>query len=206
MTKPSKRTLAVASAALLTFAGGTYAVAGSSAPTAITSSVTDKLGDAITAKYPGSTIVGIHSEPGATGFRVEVRKSDGTEVHVAVDENYKVGDELKGGPGRGGPGGGFGHGGGRGGFGPGLDTAALAKTLGVSEDKLTAALKTVRESLKPTTPPTTPPTKGDRADRRDALAEALAKALGLDAAKVKSALEAQRPTPPKAGQVPGTTP
>ncbi|MBO9534024.1 MAG: hypothetical protein J7513_13720 [Solirubrobacteraceae bacterium] len=208
MNTPSKRTIAVASAALLTFAGGTYAVAGGSAPTAITSSVTDKLGDAITAKYPGSTIVGIHSEPGASGFRVEVRKADGTEVHVSVDESYKVTGELKGREGRVGPGmrGGMGMGGmhGRhGGPGGRFDTAALAKTLGVSEDKLTAALEKVRDDLRPTTRPTMPPTKADRSDRRDALAEALAKELGLDASKVKSALEAQRPNRDAA---PGTTP
>ncbi|MEH3052442.1 MAG: hypothetical protein PGN13_00345 [Patulibacter minatonensis] len=210
MTK--KRTIAVASAALLTFAGGAYAVAGGSAPTAITSSVTDKLSDAITAKYPGATIVGIRSEPGATGFDVEVRKSDGTNVHVELDADYKITASREGGPG---PGRGFGGPGGPGGRrghgGPRLDTAAVAKTLGVSEDKLKTALQKVRESLRPAKPadgvkPTTPGTRPAPGERRDKLAEALAKELGLDADKVKQALEDARPTPPKGEAAPPTPP
>lgn len=197
-----KRTLAVASAALLTFAGGAYAVASGSAPSPITSSVTDELNDAITAKYSGATIVGIRSESGG-GYEVEVRKTDGTEVHVTLDSAYKITGTHEGGMrgGRGpgdGPGG---HGGGPGGHrGPHFDTAALAKAIGVSESKLTAALDQVREQLKPsekdrptgTTPPT-PPSQADRDARRDAFAKALAKELGVDADKVSKALEAQRP-------------
>jgi len=170
----NKRTIAVASAALLTFAGGAYAVAGGSAPTAITSSVTDKLGESITAKYPGSTIVGIHSLPGG-GFGVEVRKSDATDVHVSVDANFKVTGELAGGMGmRGGMGmgGDMGHHGGPGMF----DTAALAKTLGVTEDKLTAALDKVRQANDP----------------RGEFAAALAKSLNASTSDVQSVLDAQR--------------
>lgn len=196
----TKRTIAVASAALLTFAGGAYAVAGGSAPTPITSSVTDKLGEAITAKYPGSTIVGIRSESGG-GYEVEVRKSDGTEVHVALDGAYKITGTheggMRGGMGRGmGPmgGGPGGHGGHRGMH---MDTAALAKAIGVTESKLTAALDKVRDQLKPSAGDrpqgTTPPSQADRDARRDEFAKALAKELDVDADKVTKALEAQRP-------------
>lgn len=177
MNKPTKRTLAVASAALLTFAGGAYAVASSSAPTAITSSVTDKIDTAIAAKYPGATVVGIRSNDGGT-FEVEVRKTDGTEVHVSLDASFKITAENAGGFGRGGrgfggPGGGFDHGG------PGpVDTAALAKSLGVSEDKLTAAIDKVRTSL---------------ADAHEAdEVAAIAKALNASSADVKAVLDAQQ--------------
>lgn len=195
----NKRTLAVASAALLTFAGGAYAVAGGSAPSPITSSVTDKLTDAISAKYSGATIVGIRSESGG-GYEVEVRKTDGTEVHVELDSAYKITGTHEGGmrgdKGRGGHGGPGGH------RGHHLDTAALAKAIGVSESKLTAALEKVREELKPadkdrpqgTTPPSQADREAKREARREALAKALAKELGVDADKVTKALEAQRPT------------
>jgi ABC-type glycerol-3-phosphate transport system substrate-binding protein len=193
----TKRTIAIASAALLTFAGGAYAVAGGSAPTPITSSVTDKLGDAITAKYPDSTIVGIRSESGG-GYEVEVRKSDGTEVHVSLDGAYKITGTHEGGM-RGEKGRGMGPmGGGPGGHrGMHMDTAALAKSLGVSESKLTAALDKVRDQLKPSAGDrpqgTTQPSQADRDARRDEFAKALAKELDVDADKVTKALEAQRP-------------
>lgn len=195
----NKRTLAVASAALLTFAGGAYAVAGGSAPSPITSSVTDKLTDAISAKYSGATIVGIRSESGG-GYEVEVRKTDGTEVHVTLDSAYKITGTheggMRGGKGRGGHGG---HGGPGGHRGHHLDTAALAKAIGVSESKLTAALEKVREELRPDDKDrpqgTTPPSQADREAkheaRRDALAKALAKELDVDADKVRKALDAQ---------------
>ncbi|WP_202033311.1 hypothetical protein [Nocardioides sp. WS12] len=92
-------------------------------------------------------------------------------------------------PGPGGPGG---HGRG----GAHVDTAALAKALGVTEDKLTAALKAVREDLKPADgekpaagEKPTPPTDEERADRQAALAKALADELGLDESKVADALD-----------------
>ncbi len=191
----NKRTLAVASAALLTFAGGAYAVAGGSAPSPITSSVTDKLSDAITAKYPGASITGIRSEPGG-GYEVEIRKSDATELHVELDAKYAITGTHEGGRGgdRGGRGG---HGGPGGHRGPRFDTAALAKAIGVSESKLTTALDAVREQLKPSTKDrpqgTTPPTQADRDAKREAFAKALAKELDVDVDKVTKALEAQRP-------------
>lgn len=97
--------------------------------------------------------------------------------------------------GRPGPGGPGGHGRG----GAHVDTAALAKALGVTEDKLTAALEAVREDLKPADREKpadgerpTPPTDEERADREAALAKALADELGLDEAKVADALDSVR--------------
>lgn len=98
-------------------------------------------------------------------------------------------------PGPGGPGGHGGHGRG----GAHVDTAALAKALGVTEDKLTAALEAVREDLKPADgekpaagEQRTPPTDEERADRQAALAKALADELGLDESKVSDALDTVR--------------
>ncbi|TQK70416.1 hypothetical protein [Nocardioides sp. SLBN-35] len=95
-------------------------------------------------------------------------------------------------PGPGGPGG-------RGGPGPGLDPAALAKALGVSENDLTDALDAVRDQLRPDAAAEpaegespTPPTDAERAEREAALAKALAGELGLDQAKVSAALDEVR--------------
>ena len=77
-------------------------------------------------------------------------------------------------PGRPGPGGPGGHG-------PGLDSTALAKALGVSEDDLKDALDAVRDELRPDA--------AERAEREAALAKALAEELGLGEAKVSAALE-----------------
>jgi hypothetical protein len=78
--------------------------------------------------------------------------------------------------------------------GPGMmDTAALAKKLGVSESKLKAAL----DSIKPAQGSTTPPQPDDMAAK-------LAKALGLSESKVQAALTAVMPQggPPNGGQPP----
>ncbi|MBM7515570.1 hypothetical protein [Nocardioides nitrophenolicus] len=91
-----------------------------------------------------------------------------------------------------------GHGG-PGGHGPGLDSAALAKALGVSEDEVKDAFDAVRDQLKPddadrpaagTAP--TPPTEAERAEREAALAKALAEKLGVSEAKVTAALDEVR--------------
>jgi hypothetical protein len=86
--------------------------------------------------------------------------------------------------------------GGPGGHGPGLDTAALAKALGVGEDDLQDALQAVRDQLRPddaTAPaagePPTHPTEAERAAHEAALAKALAEELGIDEAKVSAALD-----------------
>ena len=90
-----------------------------------------------------------------------------------------------------GPGGGPGAPGGRHG-GRGVDTAALATTLGVTEAKLEAALTTVREAQKSAAKPAdgTKPTDAERAAREKARNVALAKELGLTEAKVAAAYDA----------------
>jgi hypothetical protein len=84
---------------------------------------------------------------------------------------------------QGGYGFGYGPGGGRAGFhgfrgGPRQDLADAAKKLGVSQDKLLAALKNLRDDR-----------KGKIDDLRDAFAQALAKQLGIPESKVESALD-----------------
>ena len=81
---------------------------------------------------------------------------------------------------QGGYGFGYGPGPGKHGFrgGPRQDLADAAKQLGVSEDKLLAALKNLRDDR-----------KGKMDDLRDAFATALAKQLGIPESKVESALD-----------------
>lgn len=169
------KTVAIAAVGLLTLGGGAYAATSSNAPTPLTGGVTDKAADAVVAKYPGSTLVGIQSRPDGT-FEARVRKADGTQVGVTLDEDFKVTATREGGFGPGGRGGGFG-GPGHGGPGRGADVAALAKTLGVTEAKLQAAFEAVR------------PERGERKDERVA---AIAKALGASQADVESVLQEQR--------------
>jgi hypothetical protein len=90
-----------------------------------------------------------------------------------------------------GPGGHGGPGGHRGGPG-GMDAAALASKLGLTEAKVTAALEKVRAAQKPATPPAqgTKPTDAERQAREKATVTALAKELGVSEAKVQAALDA----------------
>lgn len=87
--------------------------------------------------------------------------------------------------------GGHGHGGFR-----GVDAAELATKLGVDEAKVTEALKAYRDTNKPTTPPAdgtkTEGTRPDPAAKQAELAKSLAATLGIDEAKVTSALEELR--------------
>lgn len=92
-----------------------------------------------------------------------------------------------------------GHGPGMGGFGMGrgLDTAALATKLGVTEDKLTAALQKVGQSMRDQHEQAedgtrTPPTQAEIDARQQAFAAALAKELGIDQTKVTAAFDALR--------------
>ena len=64
--------------------------------------------------------------------------------------------------------------------------AELASKLGVSQERVTEALRAIREENRPTERPTTPP---DRAERDAALAKALAEKLGIEEGKVSAALE-----------------
>jgi hypothetical protein len=71
------------------------------------------------------------------------------------------------------------------------ELAKVAKTLGVTTEKLQAAEDAAR------------PAKGDRPDKgSDGRAAEIAAALGVDTAKVQSILDANRPTPPKDGDRP----
>ena len=81
----------------------------------------------------------------------------------------------------------------------GLDTAALATALGVSEDELSDAFDAVREATRPDAADRpaegeerTPPTDEERAEREAAFVNALAKELGLEESKVSDALETLR--------------
>ncbi|KRA37578.1 MULTISPECIES: hypothetical protein [unclassified Nocardioides] len=112
---------------------------------------------------------------------------------TATADGTTSGDSSASAAARPGPGGPGGHGRG----GAHVDTAALAKALGVTEDKLTAAFEAVREDLEPAEKPAegekpTPPTDEERADRQAALAKALADELGLDESKVADALDTVR--------------
>lgn len=98
--------------------------------------------------------------------------------------------------------GGSGEGRGPGGHGRGgerYDSAALAKALGVSEDKLATALDAARDATAPDRDEKpaegeerTAPTDEERAEREAAFAKALAEELGVDEDKVSDALETVR--------------
>lgn len=114
---------------------------------------------------------------------------------TANADDTGTGDSSPSADSRPGPGGPGGHGRG----GTMLDTAALAKALGVTEARLTAAFEAVREDLKPDDAEKpadgekrTPPTDEERADRQAALAKALAEELGIDESKVADALDTVR--------------
>lgn len=177
MTNRTKKTSALAAVVALSLGGGAYAATQSgSKPTALTGSITENVSDAVLAKYPGATLTGVESEPGGT-FEAEILKSDGTQLHVELDKTYKITGTHTGGPGGRGPGGPGGPGGHR-----GPDTAALAKALGVSESKLTAALDKAFTA--------------GRAAHEAAEASAIAKALGVSADDVAKVLAANQPAGP----------
>ncbi|MBF6620167.1 MAG: PepSY domain-containing protein [Patulibacter sp.] len=163
------KTAVIATIGVLGFGGVAVAATTSTAPTPLTGSITDQASSAALADYPGATLVGIRSQADGS-YEAQVRKADGTTVHVELDKDFKVIGTHAGGPGdrrgRGGPGG----------FGPGVDTAALAKTLGVTEEKLRTALGATRGAK-----------KGDQGDR----AAEIAQALGATAADVQSVLDGQ---------------
>lgn len=182
-----KKTVAIAAVGVLAVAGAASAAvtSGTKAPTPLTGSITDKISDAALSKYPGGTLVGLESEPDGS-YEAQVRKTDGGSATVTLDKDFAV-TATHDGWGHGGPGGPAGPGGpGHGGPGRGVDAAALAKSLGVDEAKLTAALDKVRP---------------DRGDRRTEMTAAIAKALGVDAADVQAVLDAQRG--PDGGPGPG---
>jgi hypothetical protein len=69
-------------------------------------------------------------------------------------------------------------------------TAKLAEKLGVTEDRISTALKEIRDANKPdqSTKPD-PGSKPDPSTRHAELAKALAAELGIDEAKIKTALD-----------------
>jgi hypothetical protein len=191
-------------------AGAYAATSGSGTPTPLTGSITDQASAAVTARYPGATLIGIDSTPNGD-FLTRVRKSDGSEVVLTLDRDFAIIATRAGGWGHGGPGwaggpGGPGHFGFR--AGGAFDTAALARALGVSEDKLRAALDQVRParpSLRSFRHDARPGAQPDfRALRetiraaRERFATQLARALGLDVDKVEQALDDARPSGPPA--------
>lgn len=184
MISIKSRTAVIGSAVLLSLGGGAYATAASTTgpsgkagnpnETALTGDTAAKVKAAALEKVPGATVLRVETDEGGV-YEAHVRKSDGTEVEVKVDKNYDVtAVETRPAGGRGGPGG-------RGGHGPRMDTASLAKALGVTEAKLTAALDDAR------------PAKGERGKGRGERAAAIAKALGEKQADVEKVLEANRP-------------
>jgi hypothetical protein len=176
-----RKTAAITAVVAFGVAGGAYAAtSGSSDPTPLTGTVTERIADAAQAKYPGATLVGIESAPDGT-FAARVRKADGSQVLLVLDREFRVTDTREGGPfGHGGPGGVRGSGG------PGFgDAAALAKALGVEESKLRDALEKVREAA-----------FGERRDERVA---AIAKALGAKESDVRAVLEDLRPDAGRGG-------
>ncbi|MEV4418651.1 hypothetical protein AB0L40_01585, partial [Patulibacter sp. NPDC049589] len=101
------RTVAIAAVGVLGLGAGGVAYAATSSsgtPTPLTGGITDKASDAVLAKYPGSTLVGIESRPDGT-FEARVRKADGTQAQVTLDKDFQVTATHEGGFGRGGHGG-----------------------------------------------------------------------------------------------------
>lgn len=108
--------------------------------------------------------------------------SAGTQTDQQGQSGHRGGKGMGGDVGKGGR-----HGGAMGG-----DMAAkLAEKLGVDETKVTEALQTAHDALKPAQGSAAEQsTKPSREDRQAALATELAKALGVDEAKVTEALNA----------------
>ncbi len=75
--------------------------------------------------------------------------------------------------------------------GRGIDQAALAKKLGVSEDDLSKAVDAAREATRPSNEQGKDQSTS-KEDRQAAFAKALAKELGVDEAKVTAALKELR--------------
>src|SRR4051794_23445889 len=166
MHKITKKSAGVAAGVLLAFGGGAYA-GGATSPgakeTPLTGKLTDKIRDAALAKGPGGSLVGGESEPGGS-YEATVRRANGAYVDVELSKALKVTGTHTGGR-FGGRGHGWSH------F---MDTAALAKSLGVSQAKLEAALQKVRPTV--------------RDERHADMAAALAKALGAKTADVQTVL------------------
>jgi hypothetical protein len=144
---------------------------------ALTGATAGKVEAAALARVDGGTILRVETDADhGSPYEAHVRRSDGTEVEVLVNEQFEVTavNEMR----AGGPGG-------RGPHGPGMhrqELGTLARELGVSQAKLRAALNEVGA--------------GDRPGK-GTLAADLAKALGVDQSAVEEILEANRPDGPR---------
>ncbi len=145
--------------------------------TPLTGTTKEQVEAAALAKVPG-TVVRTETDDGGV-YESHIRKSDGTEVEVKVDKDFKV-TSVQTRP-AGGPGGHGGHGGPGGPGGRHRDLTAVAKALGVTEAKLQSALEAAR------------PANGTRPDPRADDAAAIAKALGESTADVQKVLQSVGP-------------
>jgi hypothetical protein len=144
----------------------------------LTGATAEKVEAAALERVPGGTVIRVETDADhGSPYEAHVRKADGTEVEVLVNEQLEVTAVNEMGPG--GPRG-------RGPDGPGMhhrqELRALARELGVSRAQLRAALDAVGA--------------GDRRDKGD-LAAGLATALGVEESAVQEILEANRPDGPR---------
>jgi hypothetical protein len=71
----------------------------------LTGETADKVRAAALEEVPGGTIIRLETDAGDAAYEAHVRKSDGTEVIVLVNEDFEVTEVQEGGPGGRGPGG-----------------------------------------------------------------------------------------------------
>ena len=80
--------------------GGHHGPGGGSGETALTGDVADKVSAAALAAVPGGSIIRVETDSDGSPYEAHVRKADGTEVVVKVNEAFAVtGTEAGGGPG-----------------------------------------------------------------------------------------------------------
>ena len=72
--------------------------------TPLTGETADKVTAAAKARVPGGTVLRVETDAGSAAYEAHVRKSDGTEVVVLVNEDFEVTDVQEAGPGGRGPG------------------------------------------------------------------------------------------------------
>ncbi len=195
MSIRTRKTLAAFGAIAAVGAGGA-AIAGAAgdsgrsgssqrgAETALTGDTAEKVKAAALARVEGGTIIRVETDADhGSPYEAHVRKADGTEVEVLVDESFEV-TAVNAMAARGGPGG---HGPRK--FGPQL--GALAQRLGVTRAQLRAAFEAVGAAGRP---------------GKGSLAADLASALGVEPSAVEQILEANRPDGPRERPAPGTAP
>jgi hypothetical protein len=178
----SKKLIAVAAAFGVALGGGAIATAQSTSAdrpartdrAPLSADAAAKVKAAALERVPGATVDRTEAGgPYGTPYHAHITTTNGTKQVVLVDGQFRAtavqADQGRGG--RGGPGGRHG--------GRGMDTATLAKALGVTEARLTAALQAVR--------PAKDAARGDR--HADEIA-AIARSLGESDAAVKAVFDA----------------